>query len=246
MAQHIGINMWSGPRNVSTALMYSFAQRSDTKVVDEPFYAHYLIQSGAEHPGREKVLDSQPKDSSIIIKNLVAAKKKHPVLFLKNMAHHMINMDEELDKLINHFRHIFLIRDPKEMLPSLDETLPNPTIQDTAYEQQLELFKKVKAKGLSLNVIDSRELLKDPEYVLSVLCERLEISFDQSMLTWEKGPIPEDGVWAEYWYDSVHESRGFKPYSPKEDELPDRLKPLYDDCKPIYDTLFAHAIKSNS
>lgn len=238
--------MWTGPRNISTAIMYSFAQRSDTKVVDEPFYAHYLIQSGAEHPGRAKVLESQPKDSAIVMKNLLSVKKKHPVLFLKNMAHHMIYMNDELNELIQHFDHIFLIRDPGEMLPSLNKVLPNPTLEDTAYEQQFELFERIKSEGLPLNVIDSRELLKNPEHVLRVLCGRLDIPFKENMLSWEAGPIPEDGVWAEHWYDSVHQSTGFKPYSPKEKEIPNRLKPLYEQCKPIYNKLFAHAIKNNS
>lgn len=236
--------MWSGPRNVSTAIMYSFAQREDTKVVDEPFYAHYLLQSGVEHPGRTKVLESQPKDPAIVMQNLQSIRQKNKVLFLKNMAHHMIEMGDTLTNLINEFQHVFLIRDPKEMLPSLNRSLPNPTIRDTAYKRQLELFERVQAEGFSPNVIDASELLKSPREVLTVLCNRLHIPFTEKMLSWEAGPIPEDGIWADFWYDSVHQSTGFKPYSPTETSLPVQLKPLYDRCKPIYDKLFAHAIKN--
>ncbi len=235
--------MWSGPRNISTAIMYSFAQRSDTCVVDEPFYAHYLLQSGAKHPGRATVIESQPKDPSVVIQNLMAHGKEKEVLFIKNMAHHMMNMDHSLEILFNKFEPVFLIRDPKEMLLSLDQTLTEPTLRDTGYQQLLTLFEVAENKDLPLTVLDSRELLKDPDFVLSALCEKLNISFDETMLSWPPGPIPEDGVWAKHWYHSVHQSTGFKPYTPKEETLPNRLKPLFEHCKTIYDRLFAHAIK---
>ncbi|MGM0547347.1 MAG: sulfotransferase family protein [Bacteroidota bacterium] len=238
------INMWSGPRNISTAIMYSFAQRSDTKVVDEPFYAHYLLQSGAEHPARAKVLDSQPKDPAVSLQNLLAASHSSEVLFVKNMAHHMIEMEDTLDKLISVFEPIFLIRDPAEMLLSLDKSLPNPMMRDTGYQHLIDLFNKAKKRGLSLTVIDSKELLQNPEGVLTALCKQLEIPFEQSMLSWDAGPIAEDGIWAEHWYHNVHSSTGFNPYIPKDESLPEHLTPLYKQCKPIYDKMFAHAIKN--
>jgi len=237
--------MWSGPRNVSTALMYSFAQRGDTRVVDEPFYAHYLAQSGVKHPGRAKVLANQNRDARTVFDNLLNSRAEKEILFLKNMAHHMIGMQEVLDELIAGFQHIFLIRNPKDMILSLDKTLANPTLSDTAYQRQFELFERVQARDLPLLVIDAQELLKDPEYVLGVLCEGLGIEFEDSMLAWEAGPIPEDGVWAEHWYDGVHQSTGFNAYKPKEEPLPDRLKPLHEECKPFYDRMFVHAIKVN-
>ena len=156
--------MWSGPRNVSTAVMYAFAQRPDTQVVDEPFYAHYLLQSGADHPGRAEVLESQSRDPSIVMREITSEMPNHDVLFLKNMAHHMLNMDEELERLTDEFVHLFLIRDPAEMLLSLDKTLPNPTMRDTAYRRQLQLFKKVQNSSRPFCVIDSRELLENPKY----------------------------------------------------------------------------------
>lgn len=240
---NVKINMWSGPRNISTAIMYSFAQRSDTQVVDEPFYAHYLLQSGAEHPGRSKVLESQPKDPSVVIQNLMAAAKNSDVLFIKNMAHHMIEMGDILDRLFEEFVPVFLIRDPADMLLSLNKSLPDPSLLDTGYQQLLDLFETAENNNLPLTVLDSKELLQDPEFVLSALCEQVGLSFDESMLSWQSGPIPEDGVWAKHWYEKVHQSTGFNPYIPKSEPLPDHLKPLYEHCKSIYDRLLAHAIK---
>lgn len=238
------INLWSGPRNVSTALMYAFAQRNDTRVVDEPFYAHYLEQSGAEHPGRAEVMDTQPTDPGEVLTNLQTLANNTDLLFIKNMAHHMIRMDNELEDLWEHFQHVFLIRDPREMLLSLDKSLPNPTLRDTAYKHQFELFKMIKEQGQSLHVIDSRELLKNPTLILSILCQRLDIPFQQSMLSWEPGPIAEDGIWAKYWYHSLHKSTGFQPYEPKEEPIPERLKPLYEQCRGYYQKMFVHAIKN--
>jgi hypothetical protein len=203
-----------------------------------------LLQSGVDHPGRAKVLQSQPKDPSIVIRKLLGKQNKG-MLFLKNMAHHMINMDDALNILVGKFQHIFLIRDPKEILISLSKTLPNPTLRDTACQRQLELFEMVQAARLPIHVVDSGELLRNPQFVLSTLCSHLDISFEKSMLSWKPGPIPEDGIWAKYWYGNVHKSSGFKPYKSKKVALPDHLKPLYEKCKPIYDKLLAHAIKAN-
>lgn len=238
------INLWSGPRNVSTALMYSFAQRTDTRVVDEPFYAHYLKKTGAEHPGREKVLASQPGSPSRVLDNLLADEDrgKADLLFIKNMAHHMVQMDSELPTLLDQFEHIFLIRNPRDMLQSLVKTLPFPTLRDTAYKRQYELFQAVRLQGSPLHVVDSRELLENPSLVLSNLCSRLGIDFQQAMLNWKPGPISEDGVWAEYWYEHVHQSAGFEPYKPKKESIPKRLQPLYEECMPYYSKMLAHTI----
>ncbi len=237
------INLWSGPRNVSTALMYSFAQRADTKVVDEPFYAHYLSKADVNHPGREEVLESQPREPQKVIDNLLSC-QNNEVLFIKNMAHHMIDMSEQLERMLNNFTHVFLIRDPYEMLLSLSKNLPNLSMRDTAYRWQLRLFEMAKEHQQEVHIIDSKELLTDPAKVLEKLCVRLGLSFDEKMLRWEAGPIPEEGIWAKYWYDSVHTSTKFNPYEPKTEPLPEHLKPLYEKCKSIYDQLNQYSIKA--
>lgn len=236
------ICLWSGPRNVSTALMYSFAQRSDTKVIDEPLYAHYLSVSGVDHPGREEVLKHQLNDAQKVIDEVILADYKRPVLFIKNMAHHLTGLSTEfLQQLTN----IFLIRDPEEMLPSLLHQIPEPVMRDTAYKHQWELFKNLrKEAGIPL-ILDSKELLLNPKDVLSKLCAQLSIPFDEGMLEWKAGPIPEDGVWARHWYHNVHASTGFNPYEPKQEKVPEHLELLLEECRVYYKKLHKHAIKAD-
>lgn len=237
------INLCSGPRNISTALMYSFAQREDTQVFDEPFYAFYLKETGKEHPGREEVLEAQSYDPQKILHEMLSTERDKPVLFLKNMAHHMGLLQKDL---FNDFTHIFLIRNPKEMLTSFIKTIPEPTLRDTAYREQYEIFNYVNSESdTEPVVIDARELLLNPEQVLAEACRKAGIAFDQAMLSWEPGPIPEDGVWAKHWYRNVHKSTGFSPYKAKNEEVPDRLKGLLDECRYYYDELFEYAIKAD-
>jgi len=234
----------SGPRNVSTALMYSFAQRDDTSVLDEPFYACYLEATGKEHPGRDEVLEAQSTDLGEILELLLSDHFDKPVLFVKNMAHHMDVVGKEY---FSRMEHVFLIRDPSEMLISLDKTIPGPVLKDTAYKEQYEIFQYVTDElGREPIVIDSRELLLDPEKVLKEACRKLDLEFKPAMLHWEKGAIAEDGVWAGYWYDSVHNSTGFKAYEPKQNEVPPRLEPLLATCTGYYEELYDHAIKANN
>lgn len=232
---------WSGPRSVSTALMYAFAQRADTRVVDEPLYAHYLAATGADHPGREAVLEAQSASAEEVVREVILGPVDRPALFVKNMAHHMVGVDRSfLAELVN----VFLIRHPRDVLTSLVETIPRPAMRDTGYRAQLELFEHVTDRlGRTPIVVDSRDLRNRPRALLSELCERAGIGFDPAMLSWEAGPRPEDGVWAEHWYDAVHASTGFRPYEPKDAEVPDRLSDLLDECVAIHDHLAEHAIR---
>lgn len=237
------LSVWSGPRNVSTALMYAFRQRADTEVVDEPLYGHYLKTSGAEHPGREDVLAAMDSDGARVVRReLLAPCEVAPVQFFKNMAHHLRGLPDHafLDRLAN----VLLTRDPREMLPSLAQQLSQPQLPDTGLEEQVALLERVLETGRAPLVLDARELLRDPEGVLRTLCARLELPFDPAMLHWPAGPVPEDGVWAAHWYGGVHASTGFRPYRPKSAPFPARLRPLLEECAPLYERLRAHAIEA--
>ncbi|MDA1064353.1 MAG: sulfotransferase family protein [Proteobacteria bacterium] len=237
------ICLWSGPRNVSTALMYSFAQHSEVRVVDEPLYGHYLRVSGADHPGRDDVIAGMNLDGNAVITELLERAAKHPAtrLFLKNMAHHLIALDVDF---LNHVRNVFLVRDPREILPSLVVQLPHATLTDTGLQRQWQLYGDLVATGQQPVILDSRELLLDPEGVLQRLCELIDLPFQSAMLHWPAAPLAEDGIWAPHWYHAVHLSTGFAAYEPK-NEFPPELEPLLAECKPWYDKLFAYALRAH-
>ncbi|UII33874.1 sulfotransferase family protein [Fulvivirga ulvae] len=234
------LSLWSGPRNVSTALMYSFAQRPDTKVVDEPLYAHYLFRTNANHPGEQEVLNNMENDGTKVLNQLQKLRTDHSIVFLKNMGHHWIDLDE---RLLDNMEHVFLIRDPKEMLPSLINQLKDPVLRDTGLKVQKDLYDILTKRGKSAPVIDAKLLLTDPQNVLQKACNALNIPFYPEMLKWEKGPRTEDGVWAKYWYHRVHQSEGFTPYEDKKEPFPKHLEPLLEECEPYYKFLYQKAIK---
>jgi len=179
------ICMWSGPRNVSTALMYSFAQRSDTRVVDEPLYGHYLRVSGARHPGRETVLAAMHSDGSGVMVGLATEPVDRDVLFAKQMAHHWVGLDISL---LQAFENFLLIRDPREMLPSLAEVLDDISLRDTGLPDQVGLLEGLLAAGREPFCVDSRDLLSDPRRLLSLVCRRLGLEFQPAMLRWQAAP----------------------------------------------------------
>ena len=235
----VRISMWSGPRNVSTALMYSFRQRPDTRVVDEPLYGHYLRVTGSPHPGDAAVLAAMETDGERVVTECLLGRHDRPVLFVKNMAHHLVDLDRGF---LAHLTNALLIRDPREMLPSLARRLPDPTLRDTGLDRQVELLEHELARGHQPVVLDARELLLDPASVLRRACHRLGLPFTERMLSWPPGPKPEDGVWAPHWYDSVHASTGFAPHTPEREPFPQRLTPLLEICTPLYERLAGYAI----
>lgn len=235
--------LWSGPRNISTALMYAFAQRSDTEVVDEPFYAHYLHSTGALHPGRDAVIASMETDADAVISDVVLGTCVKPVLFMKQMAHHLVNIDRSfMQETVN----ILLIRDPKEMLPSLTQVIGIPTLKDTGLKIQAELLTELRQIGQTPPILDAKELLLNPKHVLSILCSQLDIPFEEEMLSWKSGGHSSDGVWAPHWYENVHRSMGFVPYKPKSEPFPTELEAVLSECLPYYEILRADAICSDS
>ena len=229
------ICLWSGPRNISTALMYSFAQRSDTKIVDEPLYAHYLDKTDADqyHPGSEEILGTMEKDGEKVIEKMLGPQSS-PVVFYKQMTHHLIDL--KLD-FLQHTINVILTRDPKEMLPSYDKAVKNPSMKDVGYAAHLKLYDYLCSIDKKPLVLDSRRILENPKKQLSSFCEKLGIDFQEEMLHWKAGPRKEDGCWAKYWYASVHQSTGFSPYSPKTEAFPKHLIPLLNECQPIYNKI---------
>lgn len=222
--------------------MYSFAQRSDTRVVDEPLYGHFLKVTGTVHPGRDEVLDTVNCDGNAVMQELLHDEDgDFDILFMKQMAHHLVEIDRAfLEKTEN----IFLIRDPREMLPSLTIQLPQATVADTGLKKQWRLFESLKAAGQEPAIIDSKELLLDPAGVLGQLCEALQIPYTKDMLKWPTGARSEDGIWAKHWYHAVHQSNGFAPYVAKSG-FPAHLDTLLAECNPWYEKLFEFAIRAS-
>ena len=181
------ISLWSGPRNVSTALMYSFAQREDTRVMDEPLYAHYLKATGLNHPGRKEILRSQENIGQKVVDQVFRPKASGKNLFIKNMAKHLINLDR---LFLRGLKNIILIRDPKEMLPSFLNQVQEPTLQETALKDQLEIMQELVARDIPVAIVDSKDILLDPEGCLRELCRFSGLEFRNEMLAWKAGPRP--------------------------------------------------------
>ena len=233
--------MWSGPRNISTAMMRSFGARADTVVVDEPLYAHYLAATGLEHPGREEILASQPVRWQEATEALLAPVPA-AVFYQKHMTHHLLPQIER--KWLAELTHAFLLRDPRDVLPSLDAKFARPTLADTGMAQQLEIFELVRKRtGRIPPVIDASDLLRDPEKLLRALCERLGIAFESSMLSWPAGRRETDGVWAKHWYHNVEKSTGFTAERMRHAELDEHLRGLHEECLPYYKALHVHRLR---
>lgn len=237
----IRICVWSGPRNISTALMYSFAQRRDTTVVDEPLYGHYLSKTPAEayHPGSAEIIATLDNNGERVIRDIVLGDYDTPIVFHKQMTHHLVELDWSF---MAHTVNVILTRDPVDMLPSYMKNVEQPTMVDVGYAKHIELLDYLRSLGQEPPVLDSKQVLLNPRKVLGKLCEQIGIPFDEAMLSWEAGARPEDGCWAPYWYHNVHRSTGFGVYRPKIAPFPEPLKPLLADCLPYYERLREMAI----
>jgi hypothetical protein len=233
------LNLISGPRNISTALMYSFAQRADTMVLDEPFYACYLAQSQADHPGRDEVLQAQPVEEKEVLASIFQSWSV-PVLFIKNMAHHIEVLGKDF---LSRVTNVFLIRNPRQIIASYAQVIQQPVMRDIGIEYQCNLFFDLVAQGQKPVVIDSALLLENPEKVLRRVCDAVDLDFDAKMLHWEPGPKPYDGVWAKYWYSNVHNSTGFAKQPTSERSLPPQLSELHEKARHYYEKLLPFCVK---
>lgn len=237
------IAMWSGPRNISTAMMRSWGNRPDTIVCDEPLYAHYLEHVAVDHPGREEIAAAHEADWKTVVRRLTEDEPEDVAIFYqKHMAHHLLPHIERdwLTRLSN----CFLIRDPREMLASLSHKMGLPVLRDTGLEQQVEIFDLIRrTTGRIPPVIDAADVLRDPRRLLTALCHAVGVGFSDAMLSWPAGRRATDGVWAKYWYDAVERSTGFEPYKAKRVELSPELEALAAECTPFYETLAEHRLQ---
>lgn len=243
------IAMWSGPRNISTAMMRSFGNRADTVAVDEPFYAAYLAATGLDHPMREAIIAAGERDPRAVAGSLVEAplpdgKRVH---YQKHMTHHML--DGFPRGWIERVTNVFLIRAPEPVLASYVQKRESVTLDDLGFRQQAEIFDRVADRsGCAPPVVEGSDILDDPRGMLSALCERIGIPFDTAMLAWPPGPRPEDGVWAPHWYGAVWRSTGFAPQSGAAAiaELPASLMKIADAARPYYERLVGHKLSATT
>jgi hypothetical protein len=237
------IAMWSGPRNLSTAMMRSFGSRSDTFVSDEPFYGCFLNATGADHPLRDEVIAAMDCDWSSVMAELRGdAPDGSPIWYQKHMWHHMagpIGYDH-----FKAFTHAFLIREPERMIASYLRKRESAAFESFGLDRQAEFFERESDRlGRPPPVIDAHDVLANPSGVLSTLCEKLGIGWDSAMLSWETGPRPTDGPWAPHWYGAVGASTGFGPPEVEPVDLPDDARRLADRCRPYYERLAAYRIE---
>ena len=235
--------MWSGPRNISTAMMRSWGNRDDCFVCDEPLYAHYLQHTRLEHPGADEIVAHHEADWRKVVDWLTGEiPEGRRIFYQKQMTHHLLPQigRDWLDSLT----HVFLIREPREMITSYLVRRETMQLEDTGLPQQLEIFERVTRRlGQAPPVIDSRDVLENPREILAALCDRLGLPFSEKMLAWPAGRRETDGIWAKHWYDAVERSTGFQPYRPKPDNVPEDHRELERACDEIYGQLHARRLQ---
>jgi hypothetical protein len=236
------IAMWSGPRNLSTAMMRSFGNRADTFVSDEPYYGAFLRQSGAPHPMREQVIASMDCDWHSIAACLSGpCPDGSPIWYQKHMSHHMVGPIGHGD--FRGFAHVFLIREPERMIASYRRARDSAAFEDFGLERQAEFFEREADRlGHAPPVVESGDVLRNPGAVLAGLCDRLGIPFDPAMLRWPSGGRATDGAWASHWYSSVEASTGFGPPDAQPVALDDSDRRLAERCRPYYERLAGYRI----
>jgi hypothetical protein len=239
----VRIAMWSGPRNISTAMMRAWGNRPDTAVIDEPFYAYYLERTGKDHPVAAEVIAAGETDWRRVARRLtqepVPGGKR--IFFQKQMTHHFLpEVDHEW---IVELTNCFLIRDPRDVILSYIRKNPNPALEDLGFAQQCEIFNFVSDRTQTTPpVVDARDVLQNPERTLRLLCDTIGVPFDRAMLSWPAGLRETDGVWAKHWYDAVARSTSFEPYKPREGTVPDALSQVYEQCRQCYEELYQYRL----
>ncbi len=246
MTQATNIAMWSGPRNISTAMMYAFGNRPDCQCWDEPLYGFSLAHRGNDHPLRDEIIAAWGSDFSTLVDGCVAPPAEgKSVFYQKHMTHHMLPGFDR--SWIHQLSNAFLIRSPERVLQSYIQKWADVTLRDIGFVEQAEIFDRVADKlGKAPPVIDAEDVLADPPALLKALCSALGIPFRSEMLSWPAGPKPFDGVWAPHWYNAVWKSTGFASRSPATPVLPDVVKPIADAARPYYERLWRYRLASST
>ena len=238
----VRIGMWSGPRNISTAMMRSWENRPDTVVVDEPLYAAYLHRTGIDHPMRDEVIASQPTELDEAVAALLEPLPPGAdVHYAKHMSHHVAR-DMDLTWTLA-FRNVLLIRDPAEVVASYVRARESCEAEDIGLPQQGWLLDLWDAHGADVPIVDAGDFLRAPEPHLRWLCDWLGIEFTDRMLSWPAGPRDSDGVWAPHWYAAVWRSTGFEPWRPRETALSDHDAAVAAACRPVYEALYGRRVR---
>lgn len=242
MSQPVRIAMWSGPRNISTAMMRAWGNRADSFVVDEPFYAYYLRATGKQHPGADEVMASGETDwEKVIVRLTGPIPNSKRIFFQKQMAHHLL---PEVDReWLGAVTNCFLIRDPREVIASYIKKREDPALPDLGFTQQAEIFDFVRTRTKSIPpVIDARDVLGNPERMLRLLSEAVGVEFSDSMLSWPPGLRDTDGIWARHWYGEVAKTTSFQPYHPSAAKVPPHLQEIHNQCRTLYERLYEYRL----
>jgi hypothetical protein len=239
----IRIAMWSGPRNISTAMMRAWENRRDTAVVDEPFYAYYLKATGKQHPGADEVIATGETDWRKVVARLTGPiPKGKRIFFQKQMTHHLL---PEVDReWLGAVTNCFLIRDPREVIASYRKKREDPALEELGFVQEAEIFDFVRDRtNAILPILDAKDVLENPDRMLRLLCKAVGIDFTESMLSWPPGLRETDGIWAKHWYDEVARSTSFQPYRPRDDEIPEQFGEIYERCRRCYQRLHEYRLR---
>jgi len=239
----VRIAMWSGPRNISTAMMRAWGNRPDTFVIDEPFYACYLKATAKKHPGADEVIGAGETDWRKVVAHLTGPiPRGKQIFFQKHMTHHLLPEIER--EWLGTMTNCFLIRDPREVIASYIKKRENPALEDLGFVQQMEIFDfvcdRTKARP---PVVDAKDVLENPERMLRLLCDAVGMEFSESMLSWAPGVRETDGIWAKYWYSEVARSTSFRPYRKRDHDVPERFGAIHERCRECYDRLYQHRLQ---
>ncbi len=239
----IRLAVWSGPRNISTAMMRSWGNRSDTFVCDEPFYSNYLMETKLPHPLANQIIEHHESDWRKVVDWLTGDVPDGKAIFYqKQMTHHLLpHIDREW---LAGVTNCFVIREPRDVITSYIKKNDEPNLEDTGFPQQLEIFNWVREhSGITPAVIDARDIQNEPRRMQGLLCDAIGVNFQESMLSWEPGLRETDGIWAEHWYAEVVRSTSFRPYKQKSDQVPNHLSEIHDQCLKAYHQLYEHRLR---